>query len=128
MSERHPALAPHRDVVHQYRSRVRQLRRLERYRFAYIRYFHPRVNTFHDGLGLPRWPIIHPYETYGESAEGIYEFCFQYNQRVEVRKRLPLSEPLRWETCLPMLFAFFALYQRTLVFAYAEEQDASDYE
>ncbi|KZT33248.1 hypothetical protein SISSUDRAFT_1066300 [Sistotremastrum suecicum HHB10207 ss-3] len=117
-----------RAVVAQYRSRFREVQTLERHRARYIRYFNERVNRFHASRGYPAWPVVHPCETNGEFAESVYEFVFQYNQCVIESQRLPLSAPLRWDTNGPMLRAFFGLYRRTVVYAYAEEQDTSDYE
>ncbi|KZS86537.1 hypothetical protein SISNIDRAFT_471711 [Sistotremastrum niveocremeum HHB9708] len=122
--------AQRRSVTLQYQSRLRRIRSLERRRFRYIRYFDERVNTFNARHGFPLFPIAHPCETYAETAEAIHEFIFQYNQCVIDTQRLPLQEPRRWDTCLPMLTAFFVLYrstivvhQRTIVYAYAEEMD-----
>ncbi|KZS86443.1 hypothetical protein SISNIDRAFT_491951 [Sistotremastrum niveocremeum HHB9708] len=100
-----------------------------RERFQVIVRPRERLDIWMTAHGYPLVPYFSQFETPRESINAIREFVFQYNQRVDIRHRLPLPRRrsrLRWYSTVPMTYQFFQLYRRFQVYAYAAERDSSD--
>ncbi|KZT31020.1 hypothetical protein SISSUDRAFT_1068215 [Sistotremastrum suecicum HHB10207 ss-3] len=99
-----------------------------RERVGYINSLRFRTLVWSRKYGLPRWPLFHPLDSVAESLTAIRSFVIVYNTRVSPNDVLAVSEDLEWYNCVVMCQEFFRRFRMITVYAYAEEQDKSEFD